>query len=137
MGLNLWSNGDPAPVSVEIYRNEFDGRNLLPLTNTYALLIGCGTIIPQNSDSDPQLTDELPDPTACTIIMHDSVVANYTSYAASVVSITPHGTRRRVLLTDYPVNSGAVFVALNPLNADTFIDVSNNTYALIVVDVAV
>ncbi len=128
MGLNLWSTADPAPVSVEIYRCEFDGRNLLPLANTYAMLIYCGTNIPQNTDTDPQVTDELPLPTACTIIMRDSIVANYTTYEASVVSTTPRGTRRRVQLSSYPINSGPVFQAINSLNADTYIEVVNNTF---------
>lgn len=79
-GFNLWSSADPAPVSLEIYRNEFDGRHLLPFGNTYALLIYCGTIFPTNDQTAPEQTDALPIPTSCTIIMHDSIVANFTTY---------------------------------------------------------
>ena len=128
VGFNLWSSADPAPVSVEIYRNEFDGRNLLPVANTYALLIYCGTIFPTNDQTTPEQTDALPLPTSCTIIMHNSTVANFTTYDARIVSTTARGRNRRVQLANYPISSGAVFIALNRLNANTYAEIINNTF---------
>lgn len=127
LGINLWSTGGTAPVSFESYRCDYDGRNLLPLSNVYSLLIYCGTIIPGNDQTAPQETDQLPLPTSCRIYFNGNSVANFTSYDASRVSVTTRGLVRRVKLTNYPFASGPVFYALNSLNTDTAIECLNNT----------
>lgn len=127
LGINLWSTGGTAPVSFESYRCDYDGRNLLPLSNVYSLLIYCGTIIPGNDQTAPQETDQLPLPTSCRIYFNGNNVANFTSYDASRVSVTTRGLVRRVKLTNYPFASGPVFYALNSLNTDTAIECRNNT----------
>ncbi len=128
LGLDLWGTGEPAPVSFESYRCEYDGRNLIPLNNIFAVLVYCGTIFPANDQTAPENTDELPLPTSCRIYFHDNIIANFTSFDASVVSTTARGLVRRVQLTDYPYSSGAAFLAINTLNADTYAELINNTF---------
>lgn len=127
LGINLWSTGGTAPVSFESYRCDYDGRHIIPLSNVYAVLIYCGTILPGNDQTAPQETDELPLPTACTVIFNDNHVDNFTSYDASAVAVTARGRVRRVKLTNYPFASGPVFIALNSLNAASSITCINNT----------
>ena len=127
LGINLWSTGGTAPVSFESYRCDYDGRNLVPLNNVYAVLIYCGTIIPGNDQTAPQETDELPLPTTCTVIFNGNNVDNFTSFDASRVSTTTRGLVRRVKLNNYPFASGPVFIALNSLNAASSITCLNNT----------
>jgi hypothetical protein len=136
-GQNLWQSGDVTPQIVEIEDCIFDGNNVIPTSNVFALQFYMGVIIPNamsgSVQSNPaaatanELTSQLPPKTRAFFRFDNNVVQNFTQFYPRVT--TPNRYRQdTVQLGDYPWTTGLDVTFINILNTMTMCLIRNNTF---------